>query len=170
MFVLHRLPSGFPAFRWRRPVRPILLCALLSAAALVVPSANADRMDAPTAEVVDRTNAARAQAGCGPLVPGPDLVRSAQEHATDMAVHDFFAHSEAAGPLLSRLLPPLTGRTAENIAAGNASPAETFHQWMTSPGHRSNIENCAYTRIGVGHAFDPGSSYGHYWVQEFAGP
>ncbi|MGW0890538.1 CAP domain-containing protein [Saccharopolyspora sp. NPDC002578] len=166
MFVLPRSMPGSPAFRWRGSVRPILLCALLSASAMVVPSAHADRMDVVTAEVVDRTNAVRAEAGCGPLAPFPDLERSAQAHAVDMAVHDFFAHSDAAGRVLARL----SGATAENIAAGNASPAATFHQWMTSPGHRANIQNCAYTRIGVGHAFDPNSSYGHYWVQEFAGP
>ncbi|WP_243789838.1 CAP domain-containing protein [Saccharopolyspora gloriosae] len=166
MFVLHRSIPGSPAFR---RTKPILLCALLSAAAMFVPSANASRMDARTAEVVDRTNAARAEAGCGPLTPIPELERSAQAHAADMAAHDFFAHSDAAGPVLLRLL-PRPGRTAENIAAGNASPAETFHQWMTSPGHRVNIQNCAYTGIGVGHAFDPHSSYGHYWVQEFTGP
>ncbi|MFR9729874.1 CAP domain-containing protein [Saccharopolyspora sp. MS10] len=153
--------------------RPLLLSAVL-AAALAAPSTQAAPPAGGTAEIVDRTNAARAESGCGPLAPVPELDRSAQAHAADMATNDFFAHSDATSPARSGGAgPPVPlpeGRAGENIAAGNATAAETFDQWMTSPEHRANIQNCGFTGIGVGHAFDPRSTYGHYWVQEFSGP
>ncbi|WP_242424273.1 CAP domain-containing protein, partial [Frankia sp. EI5c] len=34
-----------------------------------------------------------------------------------------------------------------------------------SAGHRANILNCGYTRIGVGYA--EGGSYRYYWTQVF---
>jgi hypothetical protein len=55
----------------------------------------------------------------------------------------------------------------ENIAAGNATPAETIAQWMNSEGHRANILNVNYTEIGFGHTYQASSEYRHYWVQVF---
>lgn len=148
-----------------RPARSILLCSLLLAPAAPA-YADESRLDALTAEIVDRTNQVRATAGCGPLAPAPELEHSAQAHAADMAEQNYFAHSDAVSP--ARALPHAEV-LGENIAAGNAAAAETFHQWITSPGHRANILDCRFTGIGVGHAYDPSSTYGHYWVQEFAG-
>ncbi|MEU6132604.1 CAP domain-containing protein [Saccharopolyspora sp. NPDC047091] len=154
-----------------RYARSILLCSLLLTAASPA-HADEPRLDALTAEIVDRTNQVRAEAGCGPLAPAPGLEQSAQAHAADMAEQNYFAHSDAVSP--ARALPhaevlPRAEVLGENIAAGNAAAAETFHQWITSPGHRANILDCRFTGIGVGHAYDPSSTYGHYWVQEFAG-
>jgi uncharacterized protein YkwD len=39
---------------------------------------------------------------------------------------------------------------AENLASGQVTGARTFEGWMGSPGHRRNLENCVYTRIGIG--------------------
>ena len=56
-------------------------------------------------------------------------------------------------------------RTAgENIAMGYSSAQAVMNGWMNSSGHRANILNSAYTRIGVGYVAD-----GNYWVQEFTG-
>jgi uncharacterized protein YkwD len=37
--------------------------------------------------------------------------------------------------------------------------------WMNSPGHRANILNCSYTKLGVGVADGTG---GPWWTQDFA--
>lgn len=37
--------------------------------------------------------------------------------------------------------------------------------WMNSPGHRKNILNNAYGKIGIGIAM--GGGYGIYWTQCF---
>jgi uncharacterized protein YkwD len=34
---------------------------------------------------------------------------------------------------------------------GQPTPAEAVRGWLGSPGHRENIENCTYTRSGVGY-------------------
>ncbi|TGU52590.1 hypothetical protein EN829_070500, partial [Mesorhizobium sp. M00.F.Ca.ET.186.01.1.1] len=39
---------------------------------------------------------------------------------------------------------------------------EVMMQWMNSEGHRKNIMNPAFTKIGVGYT-------NGYWVQEFIG-
>jgi uncharacterized protein YkwD len=56
-------------------------------------------------------------------------------------------------------------RAGENIAAGEASAAEVIGAWMASAGHRANILNPEYSRIGVGYAPCDG---GHLWTQVFA--
>ncbi len=57
---------------------------------------------------------------------------------------------------------------AENIAAGQPTPAAVVNGWMNSEGHRANILNCKLTQIGVGVA--RGGSYGIYWTQVFGTP
>jgi uncharacterized protein YkwD len=56
----------------------------------------------------------------------------------------------------------------ENIAAGQRTPQEVVNSWMNSPGHRANILNRNYTKIGVGYA--SGGEYGTYWTQMFIRP
>lgn len=51
---------------------------------------------------------------------------------------------------------------AENIAAGNVLPLQTFDQWMNSPSHRGNIMG-DFTHIGIGYFYDPNSQYKYYW-------
>ena len=59
----------------------------------------------------------------------------------------------------------LSYRTAgENIAMGYATPAAVVAGWMNSAGHRANILNSSYTKIGVGYVAD-----GRYWKQQFIG-
>ena len=52
----------------------------------------------------------------------------------------------------------------ENIAVGQRTPAEVVNAWMNSAGHRANILNAAYARIGVGYC-----ASGNYWTQMFIG-
>ena len=44
------------------------------------------------------------------------------------------------------------------------SPAAVVAGWMNSEGHRANILNSAYIKIGIGYVAD-----GHYWTQQFIG-
>ena len=52
----------------------------------------------------------------------------------------------------------------ENIAMGQRTPSEVVTAWMNSPGHRANILNSSFTRIGVGYV-----PAGNYWTQMFIG-
>jgi len=95
----------------------------------------------------------RATVGCEPLTWISEVANVAQAHSVDMVERDFFDHTNpdglspfdrmaAAGLQLSR--------GAENIAWGYGTADAVLQGWLDSPGHRSNIENCALTEHGVG--------------------
>lgn len=54
----------------------------------------------------------------------------------------------------------------ENIAAGQPSPSVVMNAWMNSSGHRANILNNHYTKIGVSCYYKDGM---YHWVQIFGG-
>lgn len=56
----------------------------------------------------------------------------------------------------------------ENIAAGYYSPESVMNAWMNSPGHRANILNTLFNRIGVACYEVPNSIYRYHWVQLFS--
>jgi uncharacterized protein YkwD len=137
-----------------------------------------DSLSAFAREVVTLTNAHRLDAGCPALTISPLLTQSAQRHSDDMAYNDFVSHTGSDGStFVSRIED--TGyvwtRAAENIAAGQPTPATVVSAWMNSDrGHRENILNCDLTEIGVGYTYladDPGLvTYKHYWTQDLATP
>jgi len=73
-----------------------------------------------------------------------------------MATSNSFEHSSS--------FPPGGG---ENIAAGYGSPEEVVTAWMDSSGHRANILNPSYSRVGAGYAYCSGTKYGSYWTLQF---
>lgn len=114
--------------------------------------------------VVTLTNAARQDAGCGPLKIDARLTAAAQAHASDMASRDYFEHTSQNGTTFDQRIRnagyPSPG--AENIAKGADTADEVVELWMNSPGHRANILNCDLAAIGVGL-----DRNGFYWVQDF---
>lgn len=54
----------------------------------------------------------------------------------------------------------------ENIAAGQQTEEEVMNAWLNSPGHRANILNGAFHKMGLGY-YDAGDAYGRYWVTIF---
>jgi uncharacterized protein YkwD len=121
----------------------------------------------PVGAVVAATNAERKDAGCDPVTLDSRLSAAAQGHAADMAANDYFSHTgQDGGDSSDRMHDAGFGgsRTGENIAYGQETGAEVVATWMSSSGHRHNILNCAYDRIGVGY-----DARGDYWVQDFGG-
>jgi uncharacterized protein YkwD len=121
----------------------------------------------PVGAVVAATNAEREDAGCAPVTLDSRLSAAAQEHAADMAANDYFSHTDQDGADSSDRMHDAGfggSRTGENIAYGQETAAEVVATWMGSSGHRHNILNCAYDRIGVGY-----DARGDYWVQDFGG-
>lgn len=113
-----------------------------------------------------QVNAQRRQAGLGSLVANGRLAAASERHAADMAARGYFSHrspdgagigerAKAAGYCFRGL--------AENIAAGQDSPAEALAAWMNSPGHRRNILDASYTDYGLGRA-------GKHWVMMLGRP
>ena len=110
----------------------------------------------PGAEIRDlvaRINDRRRTLGCPTLRWDDRLATVALGHSRDMARRRFFSHTNPDGrDPFDRLRRAGVGyqAAAENLAAGQITGAETFNGWMGSPGHRRNLEDCDYTRIGIG--------------------
>jgi len=112
------------------------------------------RMTALQAEVTRLVNADRARAGCAPLAWDGAAAEAAQAHSEDMAARHYFDHTSPEGHTAVDRLRAGGGSyraLAENIAMGQQSAQEVVRGWLESPGHRRNIENCRYTRTGVGY-------------------
>ncbi|MBX3248181.1 MAG: hypothetical protein KF901_13460 [Myxococcales bacterium] len=120
------------------------------------------------ARVIALANAARAAVGAGPLRCDDRMALTARAHSTDMCTNRYFSHTglDGSSPFDRMRRDGVTYRTAgENIARGQRTPEAVHDAWMNSDGHRRNILNAAFGRIGVGH--DPCGG-GHYWTQVFA--
>ena len=119
-------------------------------------------------QVLTLTNAQRAAAGCPALAMNGTLSGVARAHSQDMAAKGYFNHNSQDGTAPAQRL-TAAGYTyrqmAENIAAGQSTPADVMTSWMGSAGHKANILNCSLKEIGVG--FATGGPYGTYWTQDF---
>lgn len=96
------------------------------------------------------------------------LNRAAVKYARVMNANNHFDHNGPDGSTMdSRILAECSNcflTMGENIARGQRSPAEVTRGWMRSPGHRRNILNRRFGRVGFGRAGSP-----TYWVTNFGG-
>lgn len=117
-------------------------------------------------EVVRLTNSARSKNGYAALVEDGVLSEAAAVRAREIARS--FSHTRPSGASFSSALSE-SGvsylRAGENIASGQKSASEVVNAWMNSPGHRANILNSSYSRIGSASVNINGTLY---WVQLFA--
>lgn len=131
-----------------------------------VPAANQSWEEQVTALV----NQHRSEAGLQPLTHDAQLSDVARVKSAEMRDRNYFSHQSPTygSPFDMMQQFGIQYRSAgENIAAGQTSPQAVVQAWMDSPGHRANILNASYTKIGVG--FVEGGSYGYYWTQLFTG-
>ena len=143
------------------------------------PTWNTGGPDAVEVQVLDEVNARRQRgAVCGnrafspaaPLQLQPQLTQAARAHSADMAARDFFDHTSPDGRTMTdrvRAAGFQGNAIGENIAAGRPTPRATVDEWMQSPGHCANIMDADFHFLGVGHAQRPGTTYTHYWTQDF---
>jgi uncharacterized protein YkwD len=89
------------------------------------------------------------------------LVNYAQNHAKWMATKNKMQHSDIS-VLMSRY-----AFAGENIAWNQRNPQEVVDDWMHSPGHRANILNRNFTKVGFGKATAKDGSL--YWCTVFGG-
>ena len=130
------------------------------------PAAGTARGD-EAAEVARLINQHRARiAGCPQLAWDDAAAHAAQAHAADMARRGYFSHVSPEGGNVGSRLTAAGARwraVGENIAKGQPSAVIVVRDWLSSSGHRANIENCVYTRHGIAHA-------GDLWVHVFYTP
>ena len=104
------------------------------------------------AQMLDLINHERTSRGLKPLEADPELVLVARAHSADMFARGYFSHytPEGEDPFQRMKDADIRFRTAgENLAL--APTLQIAHTGlMNSPGHRANILNPGFGRVGIG--------------------
>lgn len=123
-------------------------------------------------EVLRLVNIERDKVGAAHLVLDGALCDAANMRAIEMDYSGNFSHTRPDGRDCFTVFSfcKISFYTCgENIAAGYPTPAAVVDGWMNSTGHKANILNAAFTKMGLGYSTGGGGEYRHYWAQEFAG-
>lgn len=121
------------------------------------------------------------------LVWSDTLATVARNRALDMAARNYFAHTNPDGYAANWLvqqagyaLPSWWGTAPaanyiESISAGYTTASAAWSGWMASSGHKTHLLGQTefyrgQTCYGVGYAYNPQSTYKHYWVVITAPP
>ena len=116
-------------------------------------------------EVIHLVNEIRIEYGLHPLAYDWELSRVARYKSQDMKDNRYFSHTSPVYGTPFQMINNfgISYKSAgENIARGYTTPQAVVSGWMNSSGHRANILNSSYTRIGVGYVQN-----GNYWTQMF---
>jgi len=116
-------------------------------------------------EVLRLVNVERAKAGLSAFTTNQSLTAAANKRAQEIKTS--FSHTRPNGSGFQTVLGEygVTYRAAgENIAYGQKTPQEVVTGWMNSTGHRANILNSNFSKLGVGVYQSNGVIY---WTQEF---
>lgn len=104
------------------------------------------------AEMLAYINAERAQANLAPLVLNDKLSAGANLKSQDMALNGYFSHNSPTYGSPFEMMKSqgiIYASAAENIAQ-NHSVIGAHDAFMNSPGHKANLLNAAYNKIGLG--------------------
>jgi uncharacterized protein YkwD len=125
-------------------------------------------------DMFQRHNQERANAGLAPLQLDATLESVARTRAEDMAAKNYFAHTSPSGQTAFIILDQLGYKyvmAGENIARNNYPDAQSVEVAMTgfmnSAGHRANILEPRFTKVGIGTAV--GADGMKYFAVVFAG-
>lgn len=128
---------------------------------------NSDPTERSFAEqVVQLVNKERAKAGLQALTLDKQIASAALTRSKE--IETSFSHTRPNGSAFSTVFAEhgVTFRgSGENIAWGQRTPEAVMDAWMNSEGHRANILNPKFTKIGVGHRQNSAGT--HYWTQLF---
>ena len=121
-------------------------------------------------EVLDLINKAREKAGVPALELDASMQKAAQVRAKECVTT--FSHTRPNGTSYKTAISEAgvaSTRTGENVATGYTSAESVMKALLNSEGHRANILNANYTKIGIGLEINTGNRYGGYsWAQLFA--
>ncbi|MDF2678672.1 MAG: hypothetical protein K0Q97_3026 [Bacillota bacterium] len=119
-------------------------------------------------KVVELVNIERQKNGLAALTMDSSVSNVARTKSKDMATNNYFAHQSptygSAGNMLTQFGVNWSA-WGENIAYGQRTPEAVVTAWMNSSGHRANILNTSFTKIGVGYATKSDGT--PYWTQMF---
>jgi uncharacterized protein YkwD len=118
-------------------------------------------------EMLKLVNEERAKAGLKPVVEDLELAYVARQHSKDMFARGYFSHVNPEGQdPFHRIKAAKIGfvTAGENLALAQTLKM-AHYGLMHSPGHRANILNPAYGRVGIG--IQDGGIYGLMITQNF---
>ena len=123
-------------------------------------------VDSYANEVLTLVNEQRSQAGLGALSWDSNLASAANVRAKEIV--SSFSHTRPDGSAcFTAVVNDGSYMTlGENIAYGYTSASSVMNGWMNSEGHRANILNGSFTKLGVSCYYENGT---YYWVQIFGG-
>lgn len=118
-------------------------------------------------DIFDLTNAERQKAGVAPLTFSNEIAAVARAHSKDMNDRNFFDHNNPDGlnPFQRMQIGGISFSTAGENIAGGQTASIMMTNWMNSPGHKANILNASFHKIGVGVSVS--SKYGLLATQDF---
>jgi hypothetical protein len=119
-----------------------------------------------SSEVLDLINGERKAAGLKSVKLNDDLNRVAEMRAAEIA--EKWSHTRPNGEEWKTAFADAgvsASYRGENLAKGQYSAEKVVDDWMDSEGHRSNILNKKFTKMGVASVVIDGVTY---WVQVFA--
>lgn len=120
-------------------------------------------------QMIDLVNKERTSLGLKTLSVDMRLVKVARMKSMDMIKNNYFGHQSPVYGSPSDLMKSqgISYRSFGENLAGNSSVASAHTGLMNSPGHRANILNDSFTKIGIG--IIKGGPYGLMISQEFIG-
>lgn len=101
--------------------------------------------------IINLTNSERTRRGLPALKLDESLMKTSRHHASWMARSRKMVHSRL--------------NLGENIAMGQPTSTSAVRAWMNSSGHRANILNRGYKKIGAAAYRTPSGTI--YWCQQF---
>ena len=123
-------------------------------------------------EIAGLINNARAQNGLPALTINAQLMSAAQAHSIDQACHNLLSHTGSDGSSVYERIGAAgyAASYSSEIIYGSGYPQTAFDWWMSDQIHRNEILNSRVTEMGIGYAYNAGSSYGSYFTVDFASP
>jgi uncharacterized protein YkwD len=120
-----------------------------------------------TQEFVGLLNALRSGRGLGSLGVNGTMTSAANAYAAYMGSANFFGHSGLDGSSPRSRLTAAGYRGSykgEALSAGQTTPQAALNTLLASPPHAAILLEPTAVELGVGYAYQAGSTYGHYWV------
>ena len=115
---------------------------------------------------MELVNQERKKQGLKLLTIDKSVEAAAQVRAKE--IEKSFSHTRPSGKSFSTVLTENGIKfrgSGENIAWGQSTPQEVMRGWMNSSGHRADILNANFTKIGVGYYV--GANGRKHWTQLF---
>ena len=119
--------------------------------------------------MINLVNQERTKLGISPLAVDMRLVKIGRMKSLDMIKNNYFGHQSPVygSPFDLMKAQGITYHAAGENLAGDSSVTDAHTQLMGSEGHRANILNPSFTKIGIG--IISGGPYGLMISQEFIG-